>query len=86
MKWYELKKQTTEYYNQRGLADPRIRIRQLDKIESVIKKYYPSFIERIEDLLTVPKEELKEKYKTWNNGVLSGAASSAINEIYNQLQ
>lgn len=84
MKWEELKKLVILEYNKRNLAS-NVRYRSLDRIEAFIKTS-PRTMGSTELLLQVDKKVIKESYRDFR-GVerLSGADSSCINEIYNQL-
>lgn len=85
MKWEELKKLVIAEYDRRNLAS-NVRYRSLNRIELFIKTS-PKAMVSIELLLKVDKKVFKESYREFR-GVerLSGADSSCVNEIYNQLR
>lgn len=85
MKWEGLKKLVMSEYDKRNLVSD-VRYRSLNRIESFIKTS-PQVMDSIELLLQVDKKVIKESYRVFI-GVerLSGADSSCINEIYNQLK
>lgn len=85
MKWEELKKMVISEYDKRNLASI-VRYHSLDRFEAFIKTS-PKALGSIELLLQVDKKVIKEAYREFR-GVerLSGADSSCINEIYNQLK
>ena len=85
MTWNELKKKVVEAYNRRQLKSD-VRYRALDKIGDFLKKKYPDVIENATSLLNINRDDIKEDYrKSKPTGKISGAESSAFNEIYNQL-
>lgn len=85
MKWTELKKLVTEEYDRRNLAS-NVRYRSLDRIEEFIKTS-SEVTNSVEMLLQVDKKVVKEAYRQFREKEnISGADSSCINEIYNQLR
>lgn len=85
MKWTELKKLVTEEYDRRNLAS-NVRYRSLDRIEEFIKTS-SEVTNSVEMLLQVDKNVVKEAYRQFRETEnISGADSSCINEIYNQLR
>lgn len=67
-------------YDSRALKS-NVRYRALDKIVAFVKSHYGV------DVAELPSDKavLKLAYKEYKGSELSGAESSAVNEIYNQL-
>lgn len=76
----QLKTKVEEELNSRNLKC-KARFSALDKVIPFIKDQYGS------DTTSLPasKDDLKDAYKKYKGKELSGAESSAINELYNQL-
>lgn len=84
MEWIELKKCILLEYQRRNLKS-NVRINSLNKIEIYLKSNHISIYNHIERLLKIEKQDFKKLYEQHKGSNLSGADSSAINEIYNQL-
>lgn len=82
MKWQELKDSIIEDLYSRNLKDPMIRIRALDKIESILQQYYPQYIDCCDELKGVEKVEFKKLIADKKGKNLNAAEQSIINEIY----
>lgn len=86
MEWGELKESIITDLTSRGLKKPMIRIRALEKIESIVQQYYPSYFENIDELLQIGKESFKHKISEKKGKELNSAEKSVINEIYYRLE
>lgn len=86
MEWRELKESIITDLTSRGLKNPMIRIRALEKIESIVRQYYPSYFENIDELLQIGKESFKHKISEKKGKELNSAEKSVINEIYYRLK
>lgn len=84
MTWNELKKRIFAEYDSRKLKSTA-RYNAIDKIENFIQQHYPQAIEEVKEIMTINKQQLKEQYTKQKGKNISGAESSAINEIYKQL-
>lgn len=62
MEWGELKELIVTDLTSRGLKDPMIRIRALEKIETIVQQYHPSYFENINELLQIGKSLSNTKY------------------------
>ena len=82
MKWIEIKKSIVEDLLSRNLKDPNIRLRALENIEAIMKRNFPLYIEKPEELKHVAKEDFKNMLTEKKGYVLNGAEKSIINEIY----
>jgi hypothetical protein len=83
MNWLEIKNSIRESLNSRGLANPNIRINALNRIEEILKRHYPKFIQNPqEEFGRMKKSEFKALIEKCKNADFSGAESSVINEIY----
>lgn len=87
MTFRELKKLVVAEYDRRKLSS-NVRYKSLDDFENMLRVAFP---ELISDVLKFPsdKEIMKKAYEKYRNNKglkMSCAASSMINEIYNQLQ
>ena len=84
MNWIEIKESISEDLMTRGLSDPNIRLRALDRVELILKKEFPKYLQNPSaEFGKIDKEQFKAsiaKYKP--KGRLTGAESSVINEIY----
>ena len=86
MEWNELKKRVVDEYNRRQLKSD-VRYMALDKISDYLKAYHKDAITNVSALMNIDRDDLKEAYRNHKpSKKLSGAESSAINEIYNQLR
>jgi len=83
MNWLEIKNSIRESLNSRGLANPNIRINALNRIEEILKRHYPKFIQNPqEEFGGMGKSEFKALIGKCKNADLNGAEHSVINEIY----
>jgi hypothetical protein len=83
MTWNEIKRSIINDLNNRGLANPSIRINALERLEAIMKPHFKEILADPSLLKEIDKNAFKDrlaKYKT--NGTLSGAESSVVNEIY----
>jgi len=85
----ELKDRVIKEYDSRNLKSS-VRYKSLDDFEDFLKRKYPELIDDVSKFLSMfpTKEKVKlcyEKDRNERNLKLSQAASSMINEIYNQL-
>lgn len=83
MSWIEIKRSIISDLNNRGLANPRIRINALERLEAIMKSHFKEILADPSLLKKMDKNIFKDrlaKYKT--NGTLNGAESSVVNEIY----
>ena len=84
MNWSEIKESIRESLMTRGLSNPNIRLRALDRVEDILREYFPEYLQDPSATFSkIDKKLLKEaiaKYKP--NGRLNDAESSVINEIY----
>ena len=86
MEWNELKKRIADEYDRRQLKSD-VRYRALDNIVDYLKAYHKDVITNVSALMSIDRNELKEAYRNHKpSKKLSGAESSAFNEIYNQLR
>lgn len=86
MEWGELKELIIADLTSRGLKDPTIRIRALEKIINIVQQNYPSYFENIDELLQIGKESFKHKISEKKGKALNSAEKSVINEIYFRLE
>ena len=76
MTWNEIKRSIISDLNNRGLANPSIRINALERIEVIIKSHFKEILADPSLLKKIDKNVFKDrlaKYKT--NGTLNGAES-----------
>ena len=86
MEWNELKKRVADEYGRRQLKSD-VRYRALDKIGDYLKACHKNVITDVSALMNIDRDALKEAYRNHKpSKKLSGAESSAINEVYNQLR
>ena len=86
MTWNEIKRSIINDLNNRGLANPNIRINALERLEGIMKSHFKEILADPSLLKKIDKNVFKDrlaKYKT--NGTLNGAESSVVNEIYYRL-
>jgi hypothetical protein len=82
MEWDEIKKSITDDLMSRGLVDPSIRLRALEKIETIMRQYFPSYIENPYELNKIGKDKFKRQIWDKKGKGLNSAENSVINEIY----
>jgi len=82
MKWQEIKESIIDDLSSRGLKDPSIRLKALEKIEMILRQNFPSYIENPDQLKEIEREELKWKIAEKKGRDLNSAEKSIINEIY----
>lgn len=84
MNWKELKESIRDDLSTRGLSKPSIRINALSRIEAILEKNLPEYIQNpIENFGKIEKKDFKNKISKYkDNGKLNGAEDSVINEIY----
>ena len=80
MTWKELKKTIIAEYDSRNLKS-RVRYNAIERIEIFIEQHHAQAIKEVKKLMVVDKQCLKKQYVE----SISGAESSVIDEIYNQL-
>jgi|GEM_PF-361784 len=85
MKWEEIKKSIVDDLKSRGLKDPGIRMRGLENIEALIRKYFPVYINNLEELKHVEKEAFKYMLAEKKGKGLNSVEKSIVNEIYDRL-
>ena len=85
MKWEIIKKSIVDDLQSRGLKDPGRRMSALEKIEALMRQYFPEYIESPEELKYVEKETFKYMLAKKKGYVLNGAEKSIVNEIYYRL-
>ena len=85
MKWEEIKKSIVDDLKSRGLKDPGIRMRALEKIEALMRQYFPAYIDNSEELKHVEKEAFKYMLAEKKGKGLNSAEKSIVNEIYDRL-
>lgn len=61
MEWAEIKESIVADLTARGLKDPMIRLKALEKIEAIVQRHYPSYFENTNELLQLGKESFKRK-------------------------
>ncbi|MDE6577193.1 MAG: hypothetical protein K2J82_02500 [Muribaculaceae bacterium] len=86
MNFAEIKKLVVEEYDRRDLKSD-VRYKALNDFDEFLKK--KDLIEMWNDVSKFPdsKEIMKELYRRYlDKAVLSGAESSMINEVYNQIK
>lgn len=84
MTWEELKKRIIAEYDSRNLRS-RVRYNAIERIEIFIKQHHTQSIKEVKELIVIDKQFLKRQYAEQKGKNISGAESSVINEIYNQL-
>ena len=82
MKWDEIKKTIVDDLSSRGLKDPQIRIRALEKIDKMLHNDLPEYIQNAELFTKTGKEGFKKQITKIKGRDLNGAEKSVINEIY----
>lgn len=87
MEWNFIKKSIQEDLLSRGLKNPNIRLNALNRIEALIKNNYQKFLTNPQiEFNAISKNEFKERLSAYKeNGRLSGAENSIINEIYKRI-
>lgn len=85
MDFLELKQKVTTELLSRGLANPNIRLRALEKVELFLKAKHKEIMADATLLKEFGKDKLKMEYGQYKGNALNGAESSVINEVYNQL-
>lgn len=84
MKWNELKELVIAEYDRRNLKS-NVRYRALDKVDAFIKEKRPEMMSDVHASFPSDKDTLKKAYEAYKGKQINSAESSAINEIYNQL-
>ena len=84
MTWTELKKTIIAEYDSRNLKS-RVRYNAIERIEIIIEQHHAQAIKEVKKLMVVDKQCLKKQYAEQKGKSISGAESSVIDEIYNQL-
>ena len=84
MTWTELKKIIIAEYDSRNLKS-RVRYNAIERIEILIEQHHAPAIKEVKKLMVVDKQCLKKQYVEQKEKSISGAESSVIDEIYNQL-
>jgi hypothetical protein len=84
MTWPEIKESIQNDLLNRGLKNPKIRLRALDRIELILKDNVGMSLRNpVKEFNEINKDELKANIAQYKpNGKLNGAESSVINEIY----
>jgi hypothetical protein len=83
MTWNEIRISIINDLNNRGLANPNIRINALERLEGIMKSHFKEILNDPSLLMKLDKNLFKEKLAEYKpNGNLNGAESSVINEIY----
>ena len=86
MEWNDLKKRVADEYDRRQLKSD-VRYRALDNIGDYLKACHKDIVVNVIALISVDRDNFKEAYCNHKpSKKLSGAESSSINEIYNQLR
>ena len=86
MEWNDLKKRDADEYDRRQLTSD-VRYRALDNIGDYLKACHKDIVVNVIALISIDRDDFKEAYCNHKpSKKLSGAESSAINEIYNQLR
>lgn len=86
MTWYDLKQLIEDDLLSRGLKDPSIRLRALERIEEVMNNHFPEYIVDISNFKNIEKEEFKAIIAEKKGTKLNGAENSVINDIFVQIQ
>lgn len=84
MTWFEIKTSIRNGLKSRGLSNPNIRLNALDKIEEILRRHFPEYLENPKETFgKTEKNEFKKKIEKFKpNQKLNSAESSIINEIY----
>lgn len=84
MKWLQIKESIKEDLYNRNLSNPNIRLNALEKIEEILKKHFPEYIQQpYEHFSKIDKVKFRSKIALFkSNGKLNSAEKSIINEIY----
>lgn len=85
LNWEDVKKQVTEEILSRGLKDPNIRLRALTKVDAIMHRYYPHYVENPNELIVIGKTKFKEQIAEKKGIKLNQAESSIINTIYDTI-
>jgi len=87
MTWFEIKESIQNDLLNRGLKDPKIRLRALDRIELILKDNLGMLLQNpVKEFNDINKDELKANIAQYKpNGKLNGAEISVINEIYHRV-
>ncbi|GLB49873.1 hypothetical protein [Neptunitalea lumnitzerae] len=87
MSWHTIKESIQKDLLSRNLKNPNIRLNALENIETLLTKKKPDFIKNPErEFKTLDKNEFKKNLSMFKeNGRLSSAESSIINEIYKRI-
>ncbi len=86
MEWFEFIDIIKKELNQRNLRSPNIRLRVLEKINNILKEYFPNIISNPSSLLRIPKKNLTQQLELMISKKLNGAETSIITHIYNTIK
>ena len=82
MEWETIKASIIDDLNSRGLKDPSVRIRALERIEALMQEHYPQYIADCVQLKQIGKTIFKKQLAEVKGRNLNSAESSVVNEIY----
>jgi DNA-directed RNA polymerase subunit RPC12/RpoP len=82
MTWSDIKKSIVDDLTSRNLKDLNRRLGALDKIETIMQQYYPSYIGKPDELKAIGKDKFKRNISDKKGKGLNNAEISVINEIY----
>ncbi len=85
LNWEDVKKQVTEEILSRGLKDPNIRLRALTKVDAIMHRDYPQYVENPNELIIIGKIKFKEQIAEKKGNKLNQAENSIINTIYDTI-
>ena len=86
MSWDEIRISIINDLNNKGLANPNIRINALERLEGIMKSNFKEILNNPLLLKKIDKNVFKERIaKFKSNNTLNGAESSVINNIYDKL-
>lgn len=86
MNWNEIRMSIINDLNNKGLANPNIRINALERLEGIMKSNFKEILNDPSLLKKIDKNVFKERLaKFKSNNTLNGAESSVINNIYDKL-
>ena len=85
-KWIDIKFAIQRELRSRDLAQPRIRLSVLDRLESLLVRTYPGFKSDPAVLLTLEKQKVEGALaRLKDNGKLNGAERSVLNNVFQAL-
>lgn len=83
MTWNEIKQSIISDLQNRGLANPSIRINALARLEQIMRQNFSELVADPTKLRQIDKNEFKARLARHKaNGKLNGAEESVVNEIY----